>query len=118
MNILTEIGAGYCMGDCMAECIPLRKDMLKDPIHLRMDDDCLDFSQARTLADRQAAETGTEPMLLAWYNGLTGEFSPKVTCCGEDKPAWLIYAESRGGDLVIDINDETYVFVYRRDTVN
>jgi hypothetical protein len=53
-------------------------------------------------------------MLLAWYNGRTGEFSPKVTCCGEDKPTWLIYAESRGGDLVIDINDEAYVFVYRR----
>jgi len=37
-----------------------------------------------------------------------------VTCCSDDKPAWLVYAESRGGDLVIDINGESYVFVYRR----
>ncbi|MEJ2671683.1 MAG: AF1514 family protein [Deltaproteobacteria bacterium] len=97
----------------MDECIALRREMLKDPIHLQVAEE-VDFAQARALADRRAAEIGSEPMLLAWYNGRTGEFSPKVTCCGEDKPTWLIYAESRGGDLVIDINDEAYVFVYRR----
>jgi hypothetical protein len=96
----------------MADCILLRRDMLKDPIHLRVAGE-LDFARARALADRRAGETGEEPMLLAWYDGGTGAFSPQVTCCGEDKPTWLIYAESRGGDLVIDINDETYVFVYR-----
>jgi hypothetical protein len=89
--------------------------MLKDPIQLRIAEDPLDFFRARALADQRAGEAGGEPMLLAWYNGVTGEFSPGVTCCGEDKPTWLIYAESRGGDLVIDINDEAYVFVYRRD---
>ena len=53
-------------------------------------------------------------MLLAWYDQGAGRFSPQVTCCSDDKPAWLVYAESRGGDLVIDINGESYVFVYRR----
>ena len=53
-------------------------------------------------------------MLLAWYDRGAGQFSPQVTCCGDAKPTWLIYAESRGGDLVIDINEEAYVFVYRR----
>jgi hypothetical protein len=96
----------------MADCVPLKRDMLKNPIHLRVAGE-LDFARARTLADRRAGESGEEPMLLAWYNGGTGEFSPRVTCCTEDKPTWLTYAESRGGDLVIDINDETYVFVYR-----
>jgi hypothetical protein len=96
----------------MTDCIPLRRDMLKDPIHLRVEGE-LDFARARDLADRRAGETGEEPMLLAWYNGGTGEFSPRVTCCTEDKPTWLTYAESRGSDLVIDINDEAYVFVYR-----
>jgi Domain of unknown function (DUF5619) len=99
----------------MADCIILKRDMLRDPIHLDVADESLDFSRARALADRRAMEVGTEPMLLAWYNGRTGEFSPQVTCCGEDKPTWLIYAESRGGDLVIDINDETFVFVYRQN---
>ena len=86
--------------------------MLKDPIPLRVAGE-LDFARARALADRQAGESGEEPMLLAWYNRDRGEFSPQVTCCSEDKPAWLTYAESRGSDLVIDINDEAYVFVYR-----
>jgi hypothetical protein len=100
----------------MTECILLRREMLKAPIHLRVAEEPLDFFRARALADQRAAESGTEPMMLAWYNGGTGEFSPQVTCCGTDKPAWLIYAESRGGDLVIDINDEAFVFVYRRTT--
>ena len=97
----------------MTECVVLRREMLKDPIHLKVAEK-LDFSRARALADKQARRAAAEPMLLAWYNGVTGEFSPQVTCCGEDKPTWLIYAENRGGDLVIDINDEAYVFVYRR----
>jgi hypothetical protein len=98
----------------MAECIPLTREMLTDPVDLYVADTPLDFSRARALADRRAREMGGEPMLLAWYDRATGTFSPQVTCRGDDKPTWLIYAESRGGDLVIDINDEAYVFVYRR----
>jgi hypothetical protein len=97
----------------MADCLLLTRNMLRDPVDLRITE-ALDFPLARTLADRRARELAPEPMLLAWYNGRSGEFSPQVTCCSDDKPAWLTYAESRGGDLVIDINDEAYVFVYRR----
>ena len=99
----------------MADCMLLTREMLKDPIDIGVFDAPLDFSRARTIADRRARELGPEPMLLAWYDRGAGAFSPQVTCCGDAKPAWLIYAESRGGDLVIDINDEAYVFVYRRD---
>jgi hypothetical protein len=98
----------------MTECVPLKREMLNNPIHLQVAGE-VDFSRARALAEAQARKAAAEPMLLAWYNGVTGEFSPQVTCCGEHKPTWLIYAESRGGDLIIDINDEAYVFVYRRD---
>jgi hypothetical protein len=97
----------------MTACVTLKREMLNNPIHLKVAGE-VDFARARALAEARAREAGGEPMLLAWYNGVTGEFSPQVTCCGEDKPTWLIYAESRGGDLVIDINDEAYVFVYRR----
>ena len=97
----------------MAACVTLKREMLNNPIHLKVAGE-VDFVRARALAEARARKAGGEPMLLAWYNGVTGEFSPQVTCCGEEKPTWLIYAESRGGDLVIDINDEAYVFVYRR----
>lgn len=98
----------------MNECITLKREMIEDAVHLRVEGD-IDFAKARTLAERRAGELAEAPMLLAWYNRKTGQFSPQVTCCGEDKPTWLLYAESRGGDLVIDINDEQYVFVYRRN---
>ena len=98
----------------MADCILLTREMLKDPIDIAVPDEPLDFARARTIAERRARQEGPEPMLLAWYDRGAGAFSPRVTCCGDAKPAWLIYAESRGGDLIIDINDEAYVFVYRR----
>lgn len=97
----------------MAECPVLRKDMLRRPIEVRVEEEGLDFARAKAVADEEAGRRTGAPMLLAWYEGGTGRFSPQVTCCGEDKPAWLIYAESRGGNIVIDINDEAYVFVYR-----
>lgn len=51
-------------------------------------------------------------MLLAWYDRKRGRFSPNVVCCSERKPGWVVYAESRGGNITIDINDESYVFIY------
>jgi Domain of unknown function (DUF5619) len=98
----------------MSECVPLTRDMLRDPIELRVDDPQLDFSQAQNLARRRALEVCDEPMLLAWFDRARGVFSPNITCCREDKPSWLTYAESRGGDIVICINDLDYVFVFLR----
>jgi hypothetical protein len=98
----------------MVECIPLTREMLQNPIDIDVPDEPLDFARARAIADRRARELAPDPMLLAWYDRDAGAFSPQVTCCGDAKPAWLIYAESRGGDLVIDINREAYVFIYRR----
>ena len=99
----------------MSKCVALTRGMLRDPVHLRIDAANLDFPVARKFADRCARELCPEPMLLAWFEQRSGRFSPQVPCCREDKPPWLTYAEARGGDLVIDINDEEYVFVYRRD---
>jgi len=98
----------------MSGCIPLSREMLRDPIDIVVADAPLDFARARAIAETRARQEAADPMLLAWYDRETGRFSPQVTCCSDDKPAWLVYAVSRGGDLVIDINREAYVFVYRR----
>ena len=98
----------------MAGCMPLSREMLRDPIDIDVTDTPLDFARARAIAEARARQEEADPMLLAWYDRGAGRFSPPVTCCGDDKPAWLIYAERRGGDLVIAINNEAYVFVYRR----
>jgi hypothetical protein len=98
----------------MDSCIPLSREMLRDPIEIAVTDASLDFARARGIAEARARQEAPDPMLLAWYDRGAGRFSPQVTCCSDDKPAWLVYAESRGGDLVIAINGEAYVFVYRR----
>ena len=98
----------------MADCMPLSREMLKDPIDIGVADEPLDFARARAIAEARARQEDPEPMLLAWFDRSAGTFSPQVTCCSDDKPAWLVYAASRGGDLIIDINEEAYVFVYRR----
>jgi hypothetical protein len=100
----------------MEQCpVTLTREMLEDPVDLKVEDAALDFPRARQLADRRAHELCPHPMLLAWFDRKAGRYSPDIICCREDKPTWLTYAESRGGDLVIDLNGEEYVFVYRRD---
>ena len=96
----------------MEACMPLRREMLVDPVDLQVDDPSLDFEKAREVADRKAAEICEDAMLIAWFDQRTGEFSPRVECGGKAKPAWLVYAETRGANIVIDINREMYVFVY------
>jgi len=96
----------------MTTCQAVTKDVLKDPISIRVDDKDLSLKKARLIADQKADELASQPMLLGWYEKSSGRFSPDVTCCSEEKPGWVVYAESRGGRITIDINDEAYVFIY------
>jgi hypothetical protein len=81
-------------------------------IELSSNNPDLAFEEAKDLAKQKAKETCADPMLLSWYQGQTGESYPNLECGPGDKPAWIVYAESRGGDLTIDINDGQYVFIY------
>lgn len=76
-----------------------------------LDDPAPGFDAARKASDAAAARRMKEPMLVAWYDGLAGVGHPDVHEC-TGKPGWLTYAESRGGELVIDVNDGRYVMVY------
>lgn len=96
------------------QCMVLRQDMLKEPIELSLDSGELTLESARAAADVAARAHDEDPMLISWFEAETGRHSPRVECCREDKPGWLAYAESRGGDLVFSINRQQYVFVYAR----
>jgi hypothetical protein len=91
---------------------PKIKDYPGSHIELHIDNPDLDFEEARDLAKQKAKETCADPMLLSWYQGQTGESYPNAECGPGDRPAWIVYAESRGGDLTIDINDGQFVFIY------
>ena len=61
----------------MADCIPLSREMLKDPIDIGVSDEPLDFARCRVIAEGRARQEGPEPMLLAWYRpGRRHVFAP------------------------------------------
>jgi hypothetical protein len=102
----------------MTDCRFVTKEMLQNPISIEVDGAPLEFSRARSFADEAAREVSSDPMLLSWYDKKTGKFSPDVVCCGSEKPTWLVYAESRGGNIAVNVNDLEYVFVYRGGLVS
>jgi hypothetical protein len=97
----------------MPICKAVTKEVLTDPVEIRINKEGLNFESARLIADQKAMEMASDPMLLGWYDSDTGRYSPNVECCSAEKPGWIVYAETRGGDMTIDINDEQYVFIYR-----
>ena len=88
--------------------------MLPQPVDVHVSGGPVDLAQATHLAQARARELHPEVMLLAWFDRNTGDYSPKITCCSDDKPAWLVYALSRGADLFIAINGEEFVFAYKK----
>jgi hypothetical protein len=96
----------------MNNCRTLTKDMLADAIKVSLTDRDLDFERARQEAQKKVREVLSAPTLMAWYERKTGRYSPDVECCGEEKPSWMIYAESRGGNTIVDINEGEYVFMF------
>ena len=93
-------------------CMTVSSEMLPGPIEVETNDKTIGFLEAKKIAEEKVESNSPSPMLLAWFNGMTGQFSPDVTCCGDEKPTWLVYAESRGADLSVNINGGQYVFVF------
>lgn len=91
---------------------PKIKDYPGKHIEVNIDKPDLEFIEAKDIARQKAREVCEDPMLLSWYQGETGESYPNLECGPGDKPAWIIFAESRGGDLTIDINGGQFVFIY------
>jgi len=91
---------------------PKIKDYPGQHINVTIENPALDFEEAKDIAKQRAKEICYDPMLLSWYQGKTGESYPNLECGPGDKPAWIVYAESRGGDITIDINQGHYVFIY------
>ena len=91
---------------------PEVKDFPGQHIKVEIDHPKLGFIEAKDIAKQKAKETCADPMLLSWYQGETGESYPNLECGPGDKPAWITFAESRGGDLSVDINGGQFVFIY------
>lgn len=96
----------------MKACTDVTNDMLPNRVAVKEQGEP-SLEKARELADRTVRDHLNAPMLMAWFDRNTGAFSPQVECCSEEKPGWVVYAESRGGNLTVDVNDGAYYFIYR-----
>lgn len=72
----------------------------------------LDYAAARILASALAEKAAGEPMLVAWFDGKNNAGYPEVQECTGDKPGWLAYAESHGGNLEVNVNGGEFIFAF------
>jgi hypothetical protein len=98
----------------MRECEIPREGVLPVPVRLTLEEPGLDFNRAREAARELAGSYGSETTLLAWFDGKAGRYFPEVAECLEGaRPSWVQIAEAKGGNLTVDVNNGTYVFVFR-----
>ena len=85
-------------------------DIREITLHLDLPD--IDFAAAREAARDAIQDMGSDAMLLSWHNKKTGEFYPRTECGREDRPPWVVFAESRGANLIVDINNGHFRFYF------
>ena len=85
---------------------------LREVHQLQINNAGLNFKEASDRSREKAREICKDAMMLAWCNGKTGDFFPNYDCGRTDKPPWRVFADARGGNLTIDINDGEYIFIY------
>lgn len=86
-----------------------------DWITLQSNSEC-DFNGAKRLAEASAEERMADPVLLSFFDRERNIESPQgVSECHRDCaiPGYVEYAQTRGGTLVVDVNDGAYIFCYR-----
>ena len=98
----------------MAELRGTSTEYSLDTVNLSSDDPQLDLAGARALAKETARALDSNAMMLSYHSAKTGEFWPSYDCGGGGRPPWIVFAESRGYNLKIDINDGEYEFFYLR----
>ncbi len=98
----------------MAELQATSTEYTLETVTLQVDDPDMDLAAASQVAKRKARDMDSNAMMLAYHSKKTGEFWPAYDCGGNDRPPWIVFAEARGYNLKIDINNGEYEFFYLR----
>jgi hypothetical protein len=96
----------------MALVTTKQMDDSKEAISLTIDDIDQGFEVIKNLAKAKARESCDDPMLLSWHSGITGDYWPKYECGAGGQSPWIVYSESRGCNLTVDVNDGDYTFYF------
>ena len=98
----------------MVEIHPAATEYTLDTVNVYVEDPNLDLATASQMAKTRARDIDSNAMMLSYHSGKTGEFWPNYECGGGGRPPWIVFAEARGYNLKIDINDGDYEFFYLR----
>ena len=98
----------------MAELRATSNEYTLDTVAMNVEDTDLDLATASAMAKAKARGMDSNAMMLSYHSGKTGEFWPKYECGGGGRPPWIVFAEARGYNLKIDINNGEYEFFYLR----
>lgn len=98
----------------MAEINATTQNYTLETITITARDPELDLAAATAMAKAKARELDRNAMMLSYHSGKTGEFWPTYDCGGNGRPPWIVFAEARGYNLKVDINDGDYEFFYLR----
>lgn len=85
-----------------------------ESVSIEVNDKKLDLARASAIAKKKARSMDPNAMMLSYHSGKTGEFWPAYECGGGGRPPWIVFAEARGYNLLIDINDGEFEFFYLR----
>ncbi len=88
--------------------------MLPNPIRIQITEPDCDFECVKRKVVSKAMAYTSSPELLGWYDRKGQIYFPNDECCVEGEPNWLAFALAKNADLSIDVNDEEYVFVFRK----
>ena len=75
-----------------------------------------DFARAKKVADAVADALLGEGVCLSWYDRALDRESPAhAGDCHDacDLPAYLEYAQSRGGEIAVSVDSGAFVYCYR-----
>ena len=98
----------------MAELNTTANEYTLDTVSLSVEDENLTLTEATAMAKEKAREMDKNAMMLSYHSGKTGEYWPNHDCGSDKRPPWLVFAESRGYNLTIDINNGEFEFFYLR----
>lgn len=84
-----------------------------ETLRYHMDDPDMDFEAVKNEVKKRVADTRGNAMILSWNDEKNGRFYP-TRACGDGKqdvPPWIYYAQVRGSNLTVDVNDGDYIFM-------
>jgi hypothetical protein len=72
----------------------------------------MDYGEAQKAARDAALEVGGDVALVSYYDRARNKMVPEAVSSKEEHDGHRIYAESRGADIRVTVNDDEYDFFF------